>query len=199
MGPRTVIFACALALIGVGGFLLLQTTSVSPEGEVRVGKVPTAQAACTDQAPDRCRPPLHGEGLEGSDISEKTLEGKIVLVNFWATWCGPCIAEMPALERVWKRHQQDGFVIVGIVTDGRDEDRVRDVLGRRGVTYPVLVSTRELERKFGSPDALPTSFLYDASGHLVRRWQGAIRERDLETEVARLVAGAKADTAASAR
>ena len=75
--------------------------------------------------------------LDGQELSSASLSGKVVLVNFWATWCAPCIEEMPALEAVWKRHKDRGFVIVGVLADQASDASVRSFVGTSEV---ILIS-----------------------------------------------------------
>jgi thiol-disulfide isomerase/thioredoxin len=150
--------------------------------------VRSAQADCVPAPERECRPKLEGTLLDGTRVGPESFRGKIVLVNFWATWCAPCVTEMPAFERVFARHRQDGFVILGVITsDGAPDDEVREFLAQRGVTYPVLRSRGDLEAGFRLGGVLPTSFLYDRSGKLVGSWDGAVEEEALESQVAVLL------------
>jgi thiol-disulfide isomerase/thioredoxin len=146
-----------------------------------------ARADCV--GPADCRPPFAAQALDGSQLGEEAVSGKVLLVNFWATWCAPCQRELPALQAVYSRHKLDGFTILGVVTgDGAPDDSVRRFAAARSVGYPLVRGGPDLERRFGLGDALPTSYLYDRHGHLVRRWEGDIRERDLEALVERTLA-----------
>jgi thiol-disulfide isomerase/thioredoxin len=127
---------------------------------------------------------LAGATLDGPALDAAALEGNTVLVNFWATWCDPCVREMPALQAVYDRHRADGFVVVGLLAGDRASDeRVREFTRRMGVTYPVLRSSTEQQRRFEMRDSLPMSLLYDKTGRLRRRFEGGIKEHVLEGEV----------------
>jgi len=140
---------------------------------------PSAHADCTGVSD--CRPPLTLKTLAGPPLGEDLLGGKVVLVNFWATWCAPCARELPALQAVYGRHKDDGFTIVGIVSGDRaTDDAVVAFASGRQVDYPLVRGGPDLERRFEAGDALPTSLLYDRHGHLVKRWLGAIDEAALE-------------------
>jgi thiol-disulfide isomerase/thioredoxin len=176
MNARGIIFAGVVLIVGLAGFLLLQTTTVTSQG-VRVGKVPVAAAACHE---DDCLPEFTARTVDGQDISRQSLAGKTVMVNFWATWCGPCVSEIPALERTYQAMSGQGLVILGIATDGTDES-IRKFMGEHGMSYPVVRANANLDRLFGRPAVLPTTFLYGPDGHLKRTWTRALSESDLAT------------------
>jgi thiol-disulfide isomerase/thioredoxin len=168
----------AVVLLAVGALLLFQAGQ---------GEVPQAQAACGPEGGDDCMPAFEARTLDGETFSSTSLAGKTVLVNFWATWCAPCIEEMPALEAVWKRHKDEGFVIVGILADHAPDGAVRSFVAKTGITYPIVRSTGELEARFGYPPVLPTSILYDGGGHRQKKWAGGINEKTLESSVGKLL------------
>jgi thiol-disulfide isomerase/thioredoxin len=159
-------------------FLLLVVGSCATRRSAHVGA-----GGCSAAGEVDCRPPFKVTSIEGKPIGDD-LEGRIVLVNFWATWCGPCERELPALEAVYRRHKADGFVVLGVVTADRADDvSVVNFAGMRGVDYPLVRTNPELESKFGLGDALPTTLLYDRTGRLRARWNGALHEDELEDKV----------------
>lgn len=144
---------------------------------------------CSTAGEVDCRPPMAVPSLDGSQLTDETLGGKIVLVNFWATWCKPCARELPDLEAVYKRHAEQGLVIVGLVSgDQAADDEVFNFAAARGVTYPLARSTPDLEQRFGMGSVLPMSLLYDRSGKLAQRWNGSITDEILEKKVQELLA-----------
>jgi thiol-disulfide isomerase/thioredoxin len=148
---------------------------------------PSARADCN--GPSDCRPPLTATTLDGLRVGDEALAGKVVLVNFWATWCAPCKKELPALQAVYARHQGEGFTILGVVTgDGSADDRVKAFAASHGVAYPQVRGGPDTDARFHMGDALPTSYLYDRRGHLLRRWEGDIGEDDLDEIVKRALA-----------
>ena len=148
-----------------------------------------ASADCpSTETSSQCRPEIVAIGLDGKPLAEADLAGKVVLVNFWATWCGPCAAELPALEAVYERHRGDGFVIVGAVSaDPSDDLDVSNFAAARGVTYPLVRATPHLERKMELGQALPKTYLYDRKGKLHKVWNGAISEKTLAAKVKELL------------
>jgi cytochrome c biogenesis protein CcmG, thiol:disulfide interchange protein DsbE len=126
--------------------------------------------------------------LDGAEISADSLRGRVVLVNFWATWCAPCRAEMPLLERMHKRHEADGFLVVGLAVDRATTEAVRQFVQDRGVTYPIVHVGAEAERTFGGVRGYPTSFLLDRTGRIRHTVLGPVAPLSLEPAVRRLLA-----------
>ena len=180
MNSRAAIFAGIVILVGLGGFLLLQTTTVTSSG-VRVGHVPVAAASCHDD--DNCLPEFSVRAVDGREWTRADFAGKPVLVNFWASWCGPCVKEIPALQATYERLGSQGFSILAIAQDGT-EDQIAQFAIDHHITYAVVRANPTLDYAFGGkPQLLPTSFLYGTDGHLQKTWQGGIGEKDLSDAV----------------
>ena len=103
--------------------------------------------------------------------------GKWVLVNAWATWCSPCLAEMPELEALGKSHPD--LVVLGLAVDGQDARRVMQFAQRLHVTYPIIAADKAALRQF-TLRAYPTSILYDRSGTAVLTKEGRITRQEVE-------------------
>ena len=115
--------------------------------------------------PDFVVPDLQGHPLLASD-----LRGKVVLVDFWATWCGPCKKEMPGYQKLADRYGSRGFAVIGYKFDTmRDMEDPIQFAECIGDSYPLAVATEDLKRKFGGIEGLPTTILYDRNGIL--RWK----------------------------
>jgi thiol-disulfide isomerase/thioredoxin len=126
--------------------------------------------------------------LDGQEISDASLRGKVVLVNIWATWCTPCRVEMPLLEQMQARHKDAGFVIVGLAVDRVSTEQVRRFVEERGVTYPIAHVDGSAEQIFGGVRGYPTSFLIDRTGKIRQAVIGPIGPLSLEPAVRRLLA-----------
>jgi len=115
-------------------------------------------------------PDFTADGLLGQKISSADFHGKVVLIDFWATWCQPCKKEMPGYQKLLDRYGSQGFVVVGLKFDTMmdTEDPVR-FARRIGVRYPLAVATEDLRQKFGSVEGLPTTLLYDRRGILRKK------------------------------
>ena len=108
--------------------------------------------------------------LQGHEISSDSLRGKVVLIDFWATWCGPCKKEMPGYQKLLERYGSRGFAVVGFKFDtmADTEDPVQ-FAKKMGVSYPLAVAPDELKEKFGGIEGLPTTMLYDRGGILRKK------------------------------
>lgn len=106
-------------------------------------------------------------GLRGRKISSADLQGKVVLVDFWATWCEPCKKEMPGYQELLDRYGSQGFAVIGLKFDtmADTEDPIQFAKSI-GVRYPLAVATDDLKQKFGGILGLPTTLLYDRDGIL---------------------------------
>lgn len=125
--------------------------------------------------------------LSGDTASLAGLRGKVVLVNFWATWCPPCRVEMPGFQRVYEDRKDEGFVVLGLSTDMRGEDQVREFLAARGITYPNAMARGSIGRDFGGSNMLPTSYLIDRQGRIRNEVRGIFTSVALDQAVSRLL------------
>ncbi len=131
----------------------------------------------------RISPPIEApdftlKNLEGSEVSLKDFEGKVVFLNFWATWCGACRAEMPSMERLWQRFKEKDFIILAV--DIREpKNKVVSFMKEHNLTFPVLLDSKgEVKYRFGVR-FLPTTYLLDSEGRAVG---GAIGARNWGSE-----------------
>lgn len=136
---------------------------------------------------NRPAPAFDLETLDGERVRLADLEGKVVLVNFWATWCPPCRAEMPWFEQLYRERAKDGFVVVGASLDRGSRESVQQFLRERNITYPVAIVPDALSRQFGSSNGLPTSYLIDRNGHIRYSVMGLFAEPALRAAVGRLL------------
>ena len=119
--------------------------------------------------------------LDGGAIELASLHGKVTLINFWATWCGPCRAEIPDLVALQNKYR-DQLQVIGISEDEVSSDLVRRFAADQGVNYPIVMLTPELEKVFSGVRALPTTFLLDREGRLVQKHVGMLTMATTEAE-----------------
>lgn len=112
----------------------------------------------------------------GKPLSLAAYRGKWVLVNFWATWCPPCLAEIPDLESLYKEGK---LAVVGVAMSYRNKAEVLDFIREKGISYPVALGSEETASQFGDLDSLPTSFLYSPDGKLAGEHEGPLSRQEL--------------------
>jgi cytochrome c biogenesis protein CcmG/thiol:disulfide interchange protein DsbE len=156
------VVAVALALLGLLGYGLL--VAGKPSGNIAIE--PRPARAFTLRL------------FDGSTLSLDELRGKPVLVNFWASWCGPCIEEAPVLERAAQQYGPKGLVLVGIDVWDNEQD-ARAFLQRHGITYRNGIDpTGTIAIDYGV-GGVPESFFIDRNGTLVRKWVGPLNDRQI--------------------
>ena len=119
---------------------------------------------------------------DGSPDSLARYRGKVVLVNLWASWCPPCREEMPALEKLYRAHASQGFVVLGI-DQGESAKVAADYARGRGVTFPILIDDQQQYGRAYAAEGLPTSVLVDRSGHVVKGVDGEMTLAEMQTLV----------------
>ena len=120
--------------------------------------------------------------LDGHTISSADWSGKVVLLNFWATWCPPCRAEIPDLIALQKKYA-DRLLIVGLSDDVGSPEKVKQFAQQNQMNYPIAIASPELEAKFGGVMGLPTSFLLDTKGRVVQKHVGLRNPALYDTEI----------------
>jgi len=150
-----------------GPYLQLATLARYEHVPVTLDDPQFAQAMARLEADDRRRerPEFALRDLAGKEWKFSDLRGKVVVVNFWATWCPPCRKEMPDLETLYQRFQAKGFVVLAISDE--EAAKVEPFIKERGVTFPVLLDPGRKVNKEFIVEGIPHSFVYDREGKLV--------------------------------
>ncbi len=160
-----------LAAIATAELLIArQTRSITPAGE----------AAPSFTLPD----------TSGKSVALASFRGRVVAVNFWATWCGPCREEIPELAKVYAAHRNGCFEMLGVASESGARDEVVAAAEKYGVNYPVLLDDEGKAGDLFKIAAYPRTFLIDADGRVRKVFEGAVERDDLEKALAPLLAEA---------
>ena len=150
----------------------------------------SASSTATEQNPIRAGdigsrfPDFSVMDLLGHSLTSAELRGKVVLVDFWGTWCAPCKTEMPGYQMLMDRYGSRGFAVVGLKVDVmQDTEDPLQFAERIGVHYPLAVGTDDLRQRFGGMEGLPTTMLYDRMGILRKKVIGFEYTSVIEAEV----------------
>jgi thiol-disulfide isomerase/thioredoxin len=145
-------------------------------GETPAPKPPETKSASTNVGD--AMPPYAAKTLEGAPFDLAAEKGKVVLVNVWATWCGPCRFEIPELQKMHDQYAARGFKVIGVSVDEGDAAGVKQFVADQKMTYPIVLDPEGRIANLLQTMVLPTSVLVDRSGKIVWRQVGALSPGD---------------------
>ena len=125
--------------------------------------------------------------VTGEKISSETFRGKSLLVVFFATWCPPCIQEIPNLIDLQRQYGENGFSVVAISVDSEGKKMVRRLVKKEKINYPVLMADREVTKGFGGVLGIPTSFLVNKKGTVVKKYPGYVAHSVLSKDISQVI------------
>ena len=120
------------------------------------------------------------KNLDGQEVSSEQFKGKVVVVDFWATWCGPCLSEIPGYIALQKKYGASGLVIVGVSLDAKSPQYVKKFAQEHAMDYTLVMGDDSIVDAFGGFDAIPTTFLINRNGRIVHRKTGAMPHEEYE-------------------
>jgi len=172
--PRKRVLILSLAAVGFAGCNQHSARPPQPKKETII-----AAGEIGSRLPD-----FSVKDLQGREVSSADLHGKVVLIDFWATWCQPCKKEMPGYQKLLDQYGSRGFAVVGFKFDTMmDMEDPAAFAKRLGVRYPLAVAPDDLKQKFGGIEGLPTTMLYDRQGILRKKIVGFEYTNVIESEL----------------
>ena len=156
-----------------------------------------ASVGATTLKPESSRKPAPAFTLKDSNGSSVKLSdylGKVVLLNFWATWCGPCKVEIPWFIEFEQKHKDSGFAVIGISMDEDGWETVKPYIEARRVNYRILLGDDATAQSFGGVESLPTTFLIDRQGRVASVHIGLVSKSSYQNEIIQLLGGEKRGT-----
>jgi len=183
MNIKTLLGALVVLGLAIGGFLAVRYTRGVGE------RITSSTGATGTTGKPRVRfvknpkqmPDLTMTTLDGKTITSKELAGKVVIVNFWATWCIPCRTEIPDLVKLQTQYK-DHMVIIGVLSDDEPGPNVSRFAADYKINYPIVPETKELLAAFTGIYALPTTFMVGPDGRIMQKHVGQIRPAQIELE-----------------
>lgn len=175
--PLFIITLIAMLVAIIGAFM-----AISPE---------TPKTSDQEEKGTKNRQRLTLVGLDGKEVAIEDYRGKVVLLNFWASWCPPCVREIPDLVKLHKNYQDKEFVILGVVVENPEarEKVVKKMVKDFSMSYPVLWASKEIIARFGPINAIPRTFILDPNGKIVEDLPGMGDYNTFETLVKKHLKG----------
>ena len=139
------------------------------------------------EAQRRAAPNFTLKDADGNPVNLTDYRGKVVLVNFWATWCGPCEVEIPWFVEFEQKYRDQGFAVLGLSMDDDGWKAVRPYIASHKINYRVMIASEVVSQQFGDIDSLPTSFVLDRQSRIATNHVGLVDKRDYQNEILKLL------------
>ena len=166
-------------LLIAGTALSLGYTACAPMQEVR--------AAVKDDKDRKGAPDFALKDVDGKVVRLSDFRGKVVLLDFWATWCGPCQVEIPWFIEFQRKHRGDGLEVVGVSMDDDGWTSVKPFVAEKGVNYRMVIGDDKTTDQYGGVEALPTTFLIDREGRIASVHVGLSGKKEFEDALDKLL------------
>ena len=148
----------------------------------------TVKAAVKEEKERKLAPNFTLKDIDGKPVKLSDYRGKVVLLNFWATWCGPCKIEIPWFMDFEQTYKDKNFAVLGISLDEDGWDAVKPFIEQRKINYRVVIGTEQVATQYGDVDSLPTTFLIDREGRVAAVHVGLVSKSDYTHDIVELLA-----------
>jgi thiol-disulfide isomerase/thioredoxin len=173
-------------LAGSIGVIIFLFVHLSSGSSPTIGSK-TAAASC--KKGEQCLPDVNYIDTNGIAYTKASLTGKVVIVNFWATWCKPCLKEIPDLSKISEKYKTKGVVVLGVLaSDNPDNATLLNFQSDNEMTFPTVRATSDILVAYDYPGSLPTTFIYDRAGRQTHTHVGALSAEKLEQILSPLIA-----------
>jgi peroxiredoxin len=186
-------YIALLALLGLVGWGVYDTVKQQSQNNVANQTTPLQKNESTanhaeNNTKGAVAPDFTLSTLDGKKIKLSDLRGKTVILNFWATWCPPCRAEIPDLEKFYQKHQNQGVVIlaVNLTSSEKNREGIAEFIKQYNITYPVVLDPDNTVANLYQAESIPTSYFIDAKGVVQQKFIGAMSSDLLEEMIAKI-------------
>ena len=166
---------------------LSSTAQAGPGGACRalafLATTPGIQTVANKGTPSKAAPEWQLEDLEGKSVKLSDFKGKVVILNFWATWCPPCRREIPSFVSLQKEYGDKGLVIIGVSLDEKGPAAVKPFISKMGINYPVVMGDPKVAADYGGIAVVPTTFVIDRNGNVAAMHEGDAPRATFESDI----------------
>jgi peroxiredoxin len=180
---RKFLWLTGAVLVALAAYVFFFPTD-KPSAETMTPSLPPPPQA--DAGPGQVAPPFTLASLEGKNVSLADFKGKVVILDFWATWCPPCKREIPDFITLQSKYESQGLQIVGVAVSDQ-EPAVRQFAASMGMNYPVLIGNATISLQYGGIESIPTAFVIDRSGKIRETFVGYRSADTFEAVIAPLL------------
>ena len=187
------LFCLILVLMFIAAGCKKKEPEPPQQAEVKAEEKTTQPSA--DKAPPgpsaKSAPSFTLQDLNGKQVSLSDFKGKVVILDFWATWCPPCVKEIPHFIALYEQYKDQGFAIVGISVDRGGISVVKSFARKYQVNYPILMTDGQVDKAYGDIPSIPTTFVIDSAGNIRQKYVGYRDKAVFEADIKALLEEAK--------
>lgn len=154
---------------------------------ILLGSNPLNAAEKISKTNPKAAPAWELKDVDGKVIKSSDFAGKVVLLDFWATWCGPCRQEIPGFVELQKKYGKEGLAVVGVSLDDQGPKVVKPFMKKYEINYPIVMDNGKTAELFGGVEAIPTTFLIDRKGEITHKHVGLVSKDQFEKEIKALL------------